>query len=109
MVTPEQIAAGKGFGQGPSAQQQPAPGINSGAAIAPPFAPEPTPPMLPMQSGMPATKGSGKGPSQMQQPMQAQAGPGNLNGADATMPQNNFVDLQALIQSLMASGLLGGL
>jgi len=64
---------------------------------------------------MPAGKGSGKGPSQMQMPMaaqaapMAQAGPGNLNGADATMPQKRSMDLQALIQSLMSSGLLGGL
>lgn len=107
--SPQSLAA-KGSAQGPSAQQLPAPVMNSGASVAPAFVPEQAPPMLPMQGGMPqmtAGKGSGKGPMQMQQPMQAQAGPGNLNGADATMPQP--MDLQALIQSLMASGLLGGL
>lgn len=78
----------------------------------PPFVPEQTPAMLPMQQGlqMPAGKGSGKGPSQMQIPQQMQVGPGNLNGA-GMMPQgsNRPMDLQALIQGLLSSGLLGGL
>lgn len=69
-----------------------------------PFVPEQPPPMLPMQTGMqgqmPATKGAGKGP--MSQQMPAQALPGMPAAGKPT-------DINAMIQQLMSSGLLGGL
>ncbi len=81
------------------------PRFDPGMSVAAPFMPEQAPPMLPMQGStqMPATKGSGQGPMSMQQPMQAP-----MQGQQP-MGQVKPMDLQALIQSLMASGLLGGL
>ena len=69
-----------------------------------PFVPEQAPAMLPMQAGMPsqmpASKGSSGGPMAQQMPMQA-----SPTGANTGKP----VDINAMIQQLMSSGLLGGL